>query len=292
MKFSFADAMIDPAFLAPLAGAAEDAGYDGFVIPDSICYPEVSDSTYPYTEDGSREFLEDKPFLEPFSLIPYLAATTSRIRFDTFVVKLPIRHPVLVAKQMTSVGVLTGGRFGFGIGVSPWPEDYEATDVPWAGRGRRMDEMMEILRGLSSGGFYEFHGEVFDVQSMKMCPVPETPVPLLVGGHSDRALRRAATLGDGWMHAGGGDESLEDLLATLHRFREEAGRAEDPFEIHVISLDAYTVDGVRRLAEAGVTNVIVGFRDAYQRAADTQTLQEKIDALRWFAGEVIEPYRG
>ncbi|MCL4159915.1 UNVERIFIED_CONTAM: hypothetical protein GTU68_043213, partial [Idotea baltica] len=211
MKFSFADAMIDPAFLAPLASAAETAGFDGFVVPDSICYPEVSDSVYPYTEDGSREFLEDKPFLEPFSLIPYLAATTSTIRFDTFVVKLPIRHPVLVAKQMTSVGVLSDGRFGLGVGVSPWPEDYAATDVPWERRGRRMDEMMQILRGLGTGEFFEFSGEIFEIDSMKLCPVPESPVPLLVGGHSTPALRRAATLGDGWLHAGGGDDSLDDL---------------------------------------------------------------------------------
>ena len=120
--------LIDPSFYAPLATAAELAGYDSMVIPDSIMYPAESDSTYPYTDDGNREFLEGKPFIEPFTLIPFLAAVTEKLRFTTFVVKLPIRNPVIVAKQVTSLGVITGDRFGFGVGTSPWPEDYTATD--------------------------------------------------------------------------------------------------------------------------------------------------------------------
>ena len=147
MRFSYAESMIDPSFYLPLARAVEDAGYDSFVVPDSICYPRESDSTYPYTPDGSREFLEDKPFLEPFSLIPAMGAVAERLRFVTFVVKLPIRHPVLVAKQISSVAVLTGGRLALGVGTSPWPEDYEVCDVPWEGRGRRMDEMIDVVRG-------------------------------------------------------------------------------------------------------------------------------------------------
>ena len=109
--------MIDPSFYLPLAKAVEEAGYDNFVVPDSIAYPRESDATYPYNPDGTREFLEDKPFLEPFSLIPALGAVTERIRFTTFVVKLPIRHPVLIAKQAGSVAVLTNDRFVFGVGA-------------------------------------------------------------------------------------------------------------------------------------------------------------------------------
>ena len=151
MRFSFAESMCDPGHYVPLAVAAERAGWTSFVVPDSICYPEISDSRYPYTPDGNREFLQGKPFLEPFTLIPALGAVTERLRFTTFVVKLPIRHPVLVAKQAASVAVITDNRFGFGIGISPWPEDYELCDVPWERRGRRMDEMMEIIRGLTAG---------------------------------------------------------------------------------------------------------------------------------------------
>src|SRR5437588_11999517 len=100
--------MTDPGFYAPLAQAAEEAGYDSMVIPDSICYPQHATSTYPYSPDGTREFLDGKPFLEPFSLIPALGAVTTRLKFVTFVLKLPVRNPVLVAKQVTSTAVLTG----------------------------------------------------------------------------------------------------------------------------------------------------------------------------------------
>ena len=287
MRFSYADSMINPSFYLPLAQAVEAAGYDTMIVPDSICYPEVSDSTYPYTPDGSREFLEDKPFIEPFSLIPAMGAVTETLRFTTFVVKLPIRHPVLVAKQAASVAVITDNRFGFGIGISPWPEDYELCDVPWERRGRRMDEMMEIIRGLTAGGYFAYDGEIFEVQSVKICPVPSEPLPLLVGGHSEPALKRAARLGDGWMHAGGDPDELSDQIDRLHELRREYGREHDPFEVHVISLDGWSVDGCRRLEDKGVTDVIVGFRDAYQVPQDTETLQTKIDALNAFADEVV-----
>jgi alkanesulfonate monooxygenase SsuD/methylene tetrahydromethanopterin reductase-like flavin-dependent oxidoreductase (luciferase family) len=122
--------MVDPTFYLPLARAAEEAGYDSMVVPDSLCYPEVSDSTYPFNPDGTREFLEGKSFIEPFSLIPAMAAVTERIRFVTFVLKLPMRHPLTVAKQATSVAVLTGNRLSLGVGTSPWPEDYELVGVP------------------------------------------------------------------------------------------------------------------------------------------------------------------
>ena len=187
MRFSYAESMTDPSYYLPLARAAEDAGFDSFVVPDSICYPQESDSTYPYTPDGNREFLEDKPFIEPFSLIPAMGAVTERLRFTTFVVKLPIRNPVLVAKQAASVAVITGNRFGFGVGLSPWPEDYIACDQPWERRGKRMDEQIEIIQQLAAGGFVEYHGEFYDLPAVKICPTPTEKLPILIGGHAEAA---------------------------------------------------------------------------------------------------------
>jgi len=280
--------MTDPSFYGPLARAAEEAGYHSMVIPDSICYPRDAVSTYPYNPDGSREFLEGKPFLEPFSLIPALGAVTSRIRFLTFVVKLPVRHPLLLAKQVTSTAVLTGGRLSLGVGTSPWREDYDVLGVEWASRGRRMDESIEILRGLETGDYFEFHGKTLDLPAVKIAPVPAEPVPILIGGHADAALRRAARLGDGWMHGGGDPADLPRLLARLDELRrDEPARAGRPFEVHVISADAYTVDGVRRLEELGVTDVIVGFRWPYDVGPDTEPLDRKVDNLRRFADTVI-----
>ena len=285
MRFSLAETMCDPAQYIPLARTAEEAGFDAYTLPDSIAYPEVSDSKYPYTPDGNREFLEDKPFLDPLMLASQLAAVTARLRFDTFVTKLPIRHPVLMAKQLGSVAVLTGDRFGFGVGLSPWPEDYRICGVPWEGRGARMDEMIAIIRGLLAGGFFGFEGQHFKLEPIKMCPVPARLVPILIGGHSDAALARAAKLGDGWMHAGGDGPTLEALLAKLRALRGDSPRAALPFEIHAISMDAYSVDGVRKLEELGITNVIVGFRKAYE--ADRMTLDKKLAAIRRYGETVI-----
>ncbi len=287
MRFSYAESMVDPSYYLPLARAAEEAGYDSFVVPDSICYPEVSDTTYPFNPDGSREFLEDKPFLEPFSLIPAMGAVTDTLRFVTFVVKLPIRHPVLITKQITSTAVLTGDRLVLGVGTSPWPEDYEITDVPWARRGKRMDEMITVMRGLMAGGFFEFHGEIFDVPSIKICPTPRRPVPILIGGHHEAALKRAAVDGDGWLHGGGDPADLPGLLDRLAILRKEHGTEDKPFEVHVISADAYTPDGIHRLEELGITDVIVGFRWPYGVEQDTEPLQTKLDNLRRFADDVI-----
>lgn len=285
MRFSYAESMCDPTHYVPLAKAAEECGFHSFVIPDSICYPEVSDSKYPYTPDGDRHFLEDKPFIEPFTLIPALAAVTEGLRFTTFVVKLPIRHPVLVAKSVTSVAVMSDNRFGFGIGTSPWPEDFQVTGSEWKTRGKRMDEMIEIIRGLAAGGFFEFHGKHYDLPSIKMCPTPTKPVPILIGGHAEAALKRAARLGDGWMHAGSDD--LEAMIKRINDLRHEYGREREPFEVHVISFDAFSVDGIRKLEDMGVTDVIVGFRNPYVEPIDSQTLQQKLDMMRWYGDNIV-----
>lgn len=286
MRFSYAESMTDPSFYAPLARAAEDAGFDSFVVPDSIAYPRESDSVYPFNPDGTREFLEDKPFIEPFVLVGALGMVTERIRFTTFVVKLPVRHPVHVAKLASSAAVLSGNRLALGVGVSPWHEDYTMTSTPWQGRGQRMDEAIAILKGLMQGDYHEHTGPTFDLPAIKMAPVPERRVPILVRGHSDAALRRAAR-SDGWMHGGGDPADLPRLLDRLHRLRAAEGRADKPFEIHAISLDAYTADGVRRLEDQGVTDVIVGFRWPYSIGPDTQSLQEKLDLLHRYADDVI-----
>ena len=287
MRFTFAEAMTDPTFYIPLAKAAEAAGYHAMTIPDSIAYPFESDSTYPYTPDGSREFLDGKAFIESFVLTAALCAVTTTLHFNHFVLKLPIRPPALVAKQAGSLAALFDNRLGLGVGTSPWAEDYELLGVPFARRGKRMDECIEIIRGLTSGEYFEFHGEFYDIPKTKMTPAPSRPVPILIGGHADAALRRAART-DGWMHGGGDPEELDALLAKLARFREEEGSAGNgDYQIHVISIDAYTLDGVKRLEDKGITDVIVGFRIPYITGPDTEPLDTKIRNLEMFAENVI-----
>jgi probable F420-dependent oxidoreductase len=291
VRFTYAEAMTDVSYYRPLAEAAEAAGFDGFLVPDSICYPFESDAEYPYTPDGNRQFIEDKPFLEPFSMIPYLGATTERIRFVVSVLKLTVRHPVLVAKQAASTAVLTDDRLTLGIGTSPWPEDYEVCGVPFERRGKRADESLDIIAGLLTGDWFEHHGEIYDVPKIKQCPVPSRHLPILVGGHARPALRRAAERSDGWIHGGGDADALPGLISEVLAMRADTARAHDPFDVHVISLDAYTPDGIRRLEEMGVTDVIVGFRWTYQLEQDTEPLQKKLDALQRYADTVIAAAR-
>jgi alkanesulfonate monooxygenase SsuD/methylene tetrahydromethanopterin reductase-like flavin-dependent oxidoreductase (luciferase family) len=197
-----------------------------------------------------------------------------------------------VAKQASSLAFLSGNRLGLGVGISPWPEDFAALGVPWEKRGKRMDECMEILRGLTSArdeqSFFGYQGEFYQFEPLKQCPAPTERIPLLVGGHVDAALRRAVRKGDGWMHAGGDGEELDRLLTRLAEIRAEEGDTRDDFEVHVISYDAYDVDGIKRLEDKGVTDCIVGFRVPYIKGPDTEPLETKIKHLESYAENIIQ----
>jgi len=292
MRFTYAEAMTQARFYAPLAQAAEAAGYTSMTVADSLIYPQESDSTYPYTDTGDREFLDGKEFIETMVLCAHLFAVTSTLRLTPFVLKLPAPPPVLVAKQASSLAYLSNNRLGLGVGISPWPEDFAALGVAWERRGKRMDECMDILRGLTAAGdqptVFGYRGEFYDIEPLKQCPAPTETIPLLVGGHVDAALRRAVLKGDGWMHAGGDGEELDRLLTRLAEIRREEGDTRDDFEVHVISYDAYDLDGIKRLEDKGVTDCIVGFRVPYIMGPDTEPLETKIKHLEQYATQIIQ----
>jgi probable F420-dependent oxidoreductase len=291
VRFCITESMTEPSYYPAIARTAEDLGFDAMMVPDSICYPAEADTDYPYNVDGTRDFLDGKPFIEPMSLVPWLAGVTERLEFVTSVVKLPIRHPVLMAKQVTSVAVITGNRLVLGVGTSPWPEDFRALQVPWERRGRRMDEQIEIIRALGAGSYVEHHGEFYDFPAIKLCPVPTEPVPIVIGGHSAPALRRAAQHGDGWTSAGSDDELNARAIGRLRELRQEYGRDHLPFRILLGSAQGFDPDGVKRLEDLGVTDLYVGFRDPYVVGPDTQSLDEKLTAMRWYADTVIAKHR-
>ena len=285
MRFTYAEAMTQALYYAPLARAAEAAGYTSMTVADSLIYPQESDSKYPYTDTGDREFLDGKEFIETMVLCAHLFAVTTTLRLTPFVLKLPVRPPVLVAKQASSIAYLSDNRLGLGVGTSPWPEDYEIMGVPFAKRGKRMDECIDVIRGLTSGDYFEYHGEFYDIPKTKMTPAPSEPIPILIGGHAEAALRRAGRC-DGWMHGGSSRRELDRLINRLNEIRAEEDRT-GPFEIHVMSADAYTHDGIKRLADKGVTDAIVGFRNPYIMGADAERLDAKIRNLETFADKVM-----
>lgn len=286
MRFSYQIGMCDPDHYLPLARAAEQAGFQGIAIPDSICYPQQASSRYPYNKDGSREFLESVPFVESLIAVAAMAAVTEKIRFATFVYKLAVRQAPVVAKQVQGIQALSGNRFDFGIGISPWEEDFAVCEVPWEKRGKRFDEQIEILRGLESGDYFGFAGEMHTMPANKMNPVPTKPTPLLIGGHTESALKRAARVGDGWMCAGASIQELEDYIGRIRQLRDDFGTADRPFKIFTTGQNAFTKEGVEKLESIGVSDVVIGFRNVYELEAD-KSLEEKISMLNWYAGEFI-----
>jgi len=286
MRFHYTEAMTDIRYYLPLTQAAEKNGFAGFTIPDSLLYPKASDTSYSYTDDGGREFLENKPFLESFVLAAAIGATTNRLELTTNVVKLPVRPPVYSAKLAASVAALTGDRFNFGVGLSVWPEDYAAMGVDYAKRGKRFDECIQIVRGLCAGDYFEFHGEFYDIAPIKLNPAPGKPLPILIGGHSDAALQRAAR-NDGFLATGLMPDELGHAVLKINEYRTRYGTDSKPFRIFNTFFGDLTPDLRKQMEDAGATDLVMAFRNLYAVESDSEPLQDKLDVMARFADRVI-----
>jgi len=287
MEFQIAESMCDIDHYLPLAQAADEAGFGVFALGDSIFYPETAEGTYPYTPDGNRSFLDNAKFLDPFQLFAAMSVVTTNLKFAVGVLKLPIRDPVLTAKQVSSLAVLSNERFILGVGLSPWVEDFQACGQDWKSRGPRMDEQIQIIRGLMTGEYFEWKSEYYDIPKIKMCPTPKQCPPIVIGGHSKPAYRRAAQYGDGVNFVSLSEEELVERLATVNELRKKYGREKEPFIVSA-GMATHSVDDMKRLEEKGVTALGVGYRNPYE--PDTMKVQDKIDCVKRFGDEVIAKY--
>lgn len=155
-----------------------------------------------------------------------------------------------------------------------------------------MDEQIEILKGLMGGKYFGYKGEFYDIPEIKLCPAPSKPVPILIGGHSNLALKRAARVGDGWISAGLSLDDTEAMINKINKFRAEFGTIDHPnFQYQVMGEAAYSPDGVKALEDLGATEVIVAFRNAYEGGQDDRTLEGMIAEINWYAEEVINKTR-
>jgi alkanesulfonate monooxygenase SsuD/methylene tetrahydromethanopterin reductase-like flavin-dependent oxidoreductase (luciferase family) len=272
----------------PVAIAAEEAGFDGIACADSLIYPKHSDGRYPYTADGDRSFIEKVPFIDPGVVMSMWSMVTKRVHFYPSVYKFPSRHPIQVAKVMASLAVMNGERLKLGLGTSPWEEDFTVFGLPFEGRGQRLEEGVEIFRGLMKGEFFGYEGKFYQFPEIKINPVPKKPIPILLGGHAPVAMRRAARIADGWISANVPYEALKPLVAQLQQIRRDEGNPSRPFEIHGFDIDIVDVATARRSQDLGVTDAQIL---PWLQQGMNPTLAEKLDSIKRFGDEVISKFR-
>jgi probable F420-dependent oxidoreductase len=272
-----------------MARAADDAGWDLVLVSDHVVHPATIESPYPYTDDSKPRWDAPTPWPDPWVAIGAMAAVTERLRFCTGIYVLPMRNPFVVAKAVGTAAVLSGNRVTLGMGVGWMKEEFDILEQPFARRGRRADEMLEVMRKLWTGEVVEHHGEFYDFAPLSMTPAPSQPIPVIVGGLSEPALRRAARLGDGWISDMHTTDEMREIATRLHALRREAGRADEPFDIVGACIDATDVDGYRRVADAGVTTMQTMPWLFYSGL--TGDLQEKLDGIRRFADDFFPKLR-
>ena len=260
MKIGIPLFLIRHSQMASVAARAEELGFESVWVPEHLVLPTRLASRYPYSADGTAPFSLDAPILDPLLLLTHIAAATSRIRLGTNIFVLPLRHPIVTARLAMSLDVLSGGRLSLGIGVGWLEEEFRAVGVEFATRGGRLRECVLALKALWTQPEPEFHGRFFDFGPVKFEPKPvqKPHPPILLGGESAAALRRAAALGDGWYGVAHDPDSARQRVEELRALRAGAGRAHEPFEVTVGHgggpLDP---DVLRGYADAGVDRVAV-----------------------------------
>lgn len=291
--------MFAPDHLLALAPVVEEAGFAAVAIPDSVFFPEHVSADYPYSPDGSRFWPPDTPFVDPMVGVAAMSAITSHLRFVTNVVKAPLRHPLLLAKEAASVASLNGGRLQLGVGLSWIPEEFEWLGTSMRTRGVRLDEAIEIIRLVCGGGgshWVEYHGKHYDFGRLMVSPAPAEAVPIIIGGHSEPALARAARVGDGWISVQTTTDEVRTIVGRLAQLRAEQGRSDVPFDIIPLCLDiAPDASGIDAFASLADEIAEAGMRAVFQvvpwffTGGDPGDLGVRRDALVDFGAQVIAP---
>lgn len=256
MRFWLATAFLDTNEMVDVARMADDMPYHGVTVSDHVLYPQHIESSYPYSQDGSPIWQPDTAWPDPWVLIGAMAAVTTRLRFSTNIYIAPARNPFVVAKAVATAAVISRDRVALGLAAGWMREEFDLLGQDFTNRGKRLDEMIEVLRALWRGGMQEFHGRYYDFDAVQLAPAPSEPVPIWVGGHSDAALRRAARA-DGWIgNAYAPDEALAYVQRLNELRRAEGTLDRDDYEVMVSFLAWPSADLYARAADAGVTSTM------------------------------------
>jgi probable F420-dependent oxidoreductase len=267
-----------------LAEFAESSGLESLWVADHVIFPATFTSKYPYSPTGAFPLdMTQEPLLEPIATMGVLVGATQRVKIGTAVLVMPYRHPVLLARMLVTLDVLSAGRTVLGAGVGWLAEEFAALDArPYAARGRVTDECIEIVKRICRGGNVTFQGEHYQLDPVISSPgsVQRPHPPILIGGTSDAALQRVARLGNGWLSTGLRPEYLSERLRVLQKLCQTQGRRfAEIILCHKLfinigktrkgvdgSRDTGTgtptdiVDDLRRLVDLGYSSVIVRYR--------------------------------
>jgi probable F420-dependent oxidoreductase len=265
MKFGVAFANVlawaDGPAAVDAARSAEAAGFDSFWTVEHVIYPDQYSSEYPYSQDGKMPAQRSTPMPDPLIWLSYIASATTTLRLATGILILPQRNPVVLAKEVATLDALSGGRVTLGIGVGWLREEFDALGIEWDRRGERTDDYILAMRALWAGDGATHRGEfaAFEAVSSNPKPVGNT-VPVIIGGHSKAAAKRAGRVGDGLFPGKGSIAELAELFDIARQEAAAAGRDPGALEFTASSEAIFGSDpagAVQELASVGVDRVMV-----------------------------------
>jgi probable F420-dependent oxidoreductase len=249
-----------PEGAAAIAEAAEQAGFDSLWTVEHVVVPNEYASTYPYSRDGKMPGGTEFDLPDPLVWLAWVAARTTTLKLGTGIVILPQRNPLVLAKEAATLDTLSGGRLLLGIGIGWLEEEFACLGVPWHDRIARTEEYVAAMRALWSQPVASFAGETVSFTDVICRPRPAGgTVPIVVGGHSPGAARRAGRYGDGFFPAKG---DLPALLDEMRKAADAAGRDPELIEVtwgggRVLQGGEQALDEVGRMAEAGVSRLVI-----------------------------------
>jgi probable F420-dependent oxidoreductase len=282
VKYYISTGYLDTRETVEIARAADELGFDGLGIPDHVVNLETLATPYPYSRDGTRRWEPFTDWPDPWVLIGSLAQCTQRLRFVTTVYVAALRDPYSAAKSIGTAALLADGRVELGLGVGWCAEEFELLDARFDRRGRRTEEMIELMRALWSPGWTEFDGEFYRTPRLEMSPTPP-PIPVWVGGLTDIALRRAARY-DGWV---GDLITTDDAIAVAQRlrnYRDEHQSLDREFAVLAPLIDALTPADYERAERGGVTHILT--MPWMFHSGPNATLAEKVDDMKRFRDDL------
>ena len=278
MKFGVALGALNAHFHVDATLEADKLGYESVWLPEHLIFTRLMTRS-PHPGETHPPVPPETPIFDAFTYLGYLAGRTENVRLGTHVYNIGLRHPFTTARGVQTLDLLSGGRLEFGVGASWLEQEWDATQLDFATRGRRVDEAIEICKQLWTDETVTHHGEFFSFDEVVFEPKPQQKPwpPILVGGESQAALRRAARLGDGWIGMAHTFESAAGQIATLRALLTEHGRDATAFQF-VLGGPITSRYDVKRWEELGVTRMIVS---PWRRSP------EAVDGLRAFAANYL-----